>query len=63
MDKFLPKGTTIVLPILAIGHSPHNFEDPLEFRPERFEADERVQSNAFNFVPFSAGPRNCIGAE
>lgn len=61
VDKYLPQGTTIALPILAIGHSPHSFEEPFEFRPERFEATERTQANAFDNVPFSAGPRNCIG--
>ncbi|KAL7738167.1 hypothetical protein ACLKA6_006507 [Drosophila palustris] len=61
LDKFLPQGTTIALPIIAIGHSPHSFEEPFEFRPERFEADKRVEANAFDSVPFSAGPRNCIG--
>ncbi|XP_030572760.1 probable cytochrome P450 4e1 [Drosophila novamexicana] len=61
LDKYLPQGTTIALPILAIGHSPHSFEEPFEFRPERFEATERTQANAFDNVPFSAGPRNCIG--
>lgn len=61
VDKYMPKGTTLVLPILAIGHSPHSFEAPYEFRPERFEAAERTRANAFDNVPFSAGPRNCIG--
>lgn len=61
VDKHLPKDTTIGLPILAIGHCPHSFETPYEFRPERFEAAERTKANAFDNVPFSAGPRNCIG--
>ncbi|KAH8300254.1 hypothetical protein KR044_012209, partial [Drosophila immigrans] len=61
LDKYLPKNTTIGLPILAIGHSPHSFEAPFEFRPERFETDKRSKANAFDYVPFSAGPRNCIG--
>ncbi|KAH8355353.1 hypothetical protein KR093_011539, partial [Drosophila rubida] len=61
LDKYLPKGTTIAVPILPIGHSPHSFEAPYEFRPERFEADNRSKASAFDNVPFSAGPRNCIG--
>lgn len=62
MEKFLPKGVNIVLPILAIGHNRHNFKEPYQFRPERFEAAERTEANAFDNVPFSAGPRNCIGS-
>lgn len=61
MDKYLPKGVNLVVPILAIGHNRYNFEKPFEFRPERFEAAERTEANAFDNVPFSAGPRNCIG--
>ncbi|XP_068145393.1 probable cytochrome P450 4e1 [Drosophila tropicalis] len=61
VDKFVPKGTTIVLPLVATGHSPHCFKNPHEFQPERFEMTDRNQASAFDHVPFSAGPRNCIG--
>lgn len=40
--------------------NPDIFEQPLSFRPERhLMNDARV--NAFSNIPFSAGPRNCIG--
>jgi cytochrome P450 len=39
-----------------------NFKNPLEFLPERFDED-RNTTNHFDYVPFSAGPRNCIGAD
>ncbi|XP_017837164.1 cytochrome P450 4e3-like [Drosophila busckii] len=63
VDKYIPQGTTMALAIVAIGHSHHSFDEPFEFRPERFEPAERTrtQANAFDNVPFSAGPRNCIG--
>ncbi|KOB66857.1 Cytochrome P450 CYP4L4, partial [Operophtera brumata] len=38
--------------------NPAVFEDPLEFRPERFESGEI--KNPFSYLVFSAGPRNCI---
>ncbi|XP_030388381.1 cytochrome P450 4e3-like [Scaptodrosophila lebanonensis] len=60
-DKFIPQGTTLGIGVLSIGHSPHVFSEPLEFRPERWEAREHTNVNAFDYVPFSAGPRNCIG--
>lgn len=39
---------------------PAIWEDPDNFRPERFLVESNVQ-NGFAYVPFSAGPRNCIG--
>ena len=37
------------------------YENPLDFRPERFDpqAEERIPS--YTYYPFSIGPRNCIG--
>nr|ULR85477.1 cytochrome P450 [Spodoptera frugiperda] len=54
----LVKGTSVVLNIYQIQRQPDMFEDPLEFRPERFE---EALKNPFSFLAFSAGPRNCIG--
>lgn len=36
------------------------FENPLEFIPERF-TEERSHNNAYSYIPFAAGTRNCIG--
>ena len=61
--KFLPAGSNITLMIYQAGRDPDYFKSPNEFIPERFDADsihaEKV--NPFAYVPFSAGPRNCIG--
>ena len=45
----------------ASHHLPDVFEDPAEFRPERFtpEARERIPKGAY--VPFGGGSRTCIG--
>ncbi|XP_026746027.1 cytochrome P450 4d2-like isoform X1 [Trichoplusia ni] len=52
------KGTSVVINIFEIQRQPELFEDPLEFRPERFEGPLK---HAFSWLAFSAGPRNCIG--
>ena len=45
---------------VAASLSPHNFESPLEFRPERWlEGDPKDQLEAAQ--PFSLGPRGCLG--
>ncbi|XP_072942062.1 cytochrome P450 4d2-like [Epargyreus clarus] len=51
--------TSIIIDIFHMQRNPELFEDPLEFRPERFESHN--MKNAFSWMAFSAGPRNCIG--
>eukprot|EP00111_Clytia_hemisphaerica_P006955 TCONS_00020144-protein len=55
-----PKGTTFSICILAMQRDPNNWSDPMVFKPERFGSPEH-DWNPFAFIPFSAGPRNCIG--
>nr|CAI5848788.1 unnamed protein product [Callosobruchus analis] len=38
---------------------PEQYENPNEFDPSRFEDNDGKRP--YSFVPFSAGPRNCIG--
>ena len=52
----------LVIDILGMNGNPDIWEDPLTFHPERFEDSEgKGKRNPFVFIPFSAGPRNCIG--
>lgn len=55
----IPKGLTVILHLFYMHRNPNLYPDPLSFRPERFMSVN--DKSAFNFVPFSAGPRNCIG--
>ncbi|KAL0883739.1 hypothetical protein ABMA27_015844 [Loxostege sticticalis] len=54
----LLKGTSVIIDFFNMQRNPAQYEDPLEFRPERFESRT---GNPFHWLPFSAGSRNCIG--
>ncbi|CDY12618.1 BnaA02g12860D [Brassica napus] len=59
-DLIIPKGLSIWIPVLAIHHSKELWgEDATEFNPERFSSRNFASSR--HFMPFAAGPRNCIG--
>ncbi|KZS02129.1 Uncharacterized protein APZ42_000953, partial [Daphnia magna] len=57
----LPKGVTIGMLIYGMHHNPQVYPDPEEFKPERFFPENSVGRHPYAFIPFSAGPRNCIG--
>ncbi|KAL1441241.1 hypothetical protein MTO96_008663 [Rhipicephalus appendiculatus] len=57
----VPKNCSVIVPIYAMHHDPALFPDPENFVPERF-SDENVESiKPYTYLPFGAGPRNCIG--
>jgi len=55
------KGDLVIFCPYAIHRLPDLWRDPEVFRPERFEAGHEEQKNKFAYLPFSAGPRTCIG--
>ncbi|KAF8353837.1 hypothetical protein PRIPAC_95460 [Pristionchus pacificus] len=57
----LPRGTTVNICPIAIHRNEMNFENAQSFDPDRFLPERSVNRHAFDYIPFSAGPRNCIG--
>lgn len=55
----LPVGTPVIFSQFMTQHRADIFEDPNTFRPERWET---ASPNAYEYLPFGAGPRMCIGA-
>ncbi|XP_060081762.1 cytochrome P450 4V2-like [Ylistrum balloti] len=56
----LKKGTTAVIVPVALHLDERYFPDPNKFDPHRFMPQNSTR-HPFSYVPFSAGPRNCIG--
>ncbi len=55
----VPKGALISVNIYNIQHHSEFWDNPNEFRPERFQ--NRQEKHRLEFMPFGAGARKCIG--
>ena len=60
-ETTIPPNTRLVIPTYLIHRSPRYWKNPDEFLPERWLDDETPYSHPYAYLPFSAGPRNCIG--
>ena len=60
-EYFVPAGTEIYISPYLIQRHPKLWEAPDSFNPDRFGAGEPQQRHPLAMLPFSAGPRNCIG--
>jgi len=75
VDEYcFPAGTTVGVPIYALHHNDHHFPKPFIYDPTRWLAkeingvkedegrcEEEIAGARKAFVPFSLGPRACIG--
>jgi enediyne biosynthesis protein E7 len=56
----VPAGADVLLCPYALHRHPQFWEDPEEFRPERFTAGRAPAAGAY--LPFGHGPRACLGS-
>ncbi|KAJ8949877.1 hypothetical protein NQ318_010511 [Aromia moschata] len=59
--RIIPSDTDIVISIFDIHRNEKYWKDPLKYDPDRFLPEEMANRDPYTFLPFSAGPKNCIG--
>ncbi|GAV79641.1 p450 domain-containing protein [Cephalotus follicularis] len=60
----IPKGTAVHINVGAMHKDPNLWDNPLEFRPERFLNDPNLfdyHGNNLQYLPFGSGRRICAG--
>jgi cytochrome P450 len=58
----LRRGTLVVMPIYVIHRHQQIWDDPDRFDPERFAPEHEARYSRYQYMPFGAGPRICVGA-
>lgn len=57
----LPKGAIVEIPAGFLHRDPEHWPEPDKFNPERFTPEAKAGRHPFVYLPFGAGPRNCVG--
>ncbi|XP_010960420.1 ultra-long-chain fatty acid omega-hydroxylase [Camelus bactrianus] len=59
--RIIPKGIICLVSIYGTHYNPTVWPDAKVYNPYRFDPDNTEQRSPLAYMPFSAGPRNCIG--
>ncbi|KAF7390697.1 hypothetical protein HZH66_009177 [Vespula vulgaris] len=60
-NYLIPAGTTCNVSIHSLHRNPEFWPNPDVFDPDRFLPENMKGRNPYSYLPFSIGPRNCIG--
>ncbi|KAG7211454.1 hypothetical protein KM043_010736 [Ampulex compressa] len=60
-DRVIRAGCGVIVSPYSTHRSPRYFPDPSAYKPERFSSENSEKLHPYAYIPFSAGPRNCIG--
>jgi cytochrome P450 len=57
----IPAGATVFVSPYVVHRDPRHYDNPEEFRPERWLGEEKAKLNKHAYIPFGGGMRRCIG--
>ena len=60
-DFVVPTDLPVLVAAFALHKDPKLYPEPEKFDPTRFKSENCVNRHPYAYIPFSAGPRNCIG--
>lgn len=60
-DYVVPSGATVVIATYKLHRLEHIYPNPDVFDPDNFLPERQANRHYYAFVPFSAGPRSCVG--
>ncbi|XP_063704419.1 cytochrome P450 4c3 [Culicoides brevitarsis] len=60
-EYMIPRGSTALICTYMLHRDPQVYKNPEAFDPERFTPENTKGRHPYSYIPFSAGPRNCIG--
>ncbi|KYQ46660.1 Cytochrome P450 4g15 [Trachymyrmex zeteki] len=60
-DYTIPAGSTVIVTTFKMHRQPHIYPNPEVFDPDNFLPEKTANRHYYAFVPFSAGPRSCVG--
>ena len=60
-DHIIPKNGFMLMAPWVLHRRPDVYPEPLRFDPDRFAPDQQATRPKMAYLPFSGGPRSCIG--
>ncbi|CAG8645369.1 3806_t:CDS:10, partial [Funneliformis mosseae] len=61
-EYLIPDKSIVKISNFGVHHDPKYWKNAYRFDPERWLSNEKIEKrHAFSYIPFSAGPRNCVG--